>query len=207
MTEQRRRESPAERRARRAEIDDPEVVLAAGLRFLEARSRSVAEVRRRLTDAGYRPELVEGTIDRLTDLGMLDDAAFATQWVESRDRAHPRGEHALVVELRQKGIEASVITATLKARREAAVRWEDGPVRPDEPGERADAIAARKLVARHARALQRFADPRIRRTKAYALLARNGFDPDTCREVAATVTAIDASTEDVAEDEASPAEE
>jgi hypothetical protein len=29
------------------------------------------------------------------------------------------------------------------------------------------------------------ADPRQRRQRAYALLARNGFDPETCREAAA----------------------
>lgn len=188
------RRSPQERRARKAEIDDPEVVLGAALRFLEARSRSVAEVRHRLTDAGYRPDLIERAVTRLTDLGMLDDAAFARLWVESRDRAHPRGEHALVVELRQKGIDASVIAATLKERREANVRWEDR--RTDETGAgdgppvgSPDVAAARKLLARHLRALQRFGDPRIRRTKAYALLARNGFDPDTCREIAAEVNA------------------
>jgi len=132
----RRSKSVAERQAERAEIQDPEVVLAAALRFLEARSRSVAEVRTRLTKAGYQPELVEGAITRLVDLGMLDDAAFAAQWVESRDRAHPRGETALLMELRQKGIDARTIAATLKARREAAVRWEDGPMSGPDSGTR-----------------------------------------------------------------------
>ena len=89
------RESLAERRERRAAVDDPAVVLEAAARFLEARSRSVAEVRRRLRRAGYRAELVEGAIARLAELGMLDDAAFARAWMESRDRARPRGEIAL----------------------------------------------------------------------------------------------------------------
>jgi hypothetical protein len=31
------------------------------------------------------------------------------------------------------------------------------------------------------------ADPRLRRQRAYALLARNGFDPETCREASAAV--------------------
>ena len=193
MAERRRPETRAERQARRAEIDDPEVVLAAGLRFLEARSRSVAEVRRRLAEAGYRAELIDGAITRLTELGMLDDAAFASQWVESRDRAHPRGEHALIIELRQKGIDAPTIAATLKARREAAVRWEDGPVASPEPDEpNPDQAAARRLLARNARALARVEDPRLRRQRAYALLARNGFDPETCRDVAAELIRGDA---------------
>jgi SOS response regulatory protein OraA/RecX len=191
VTRPAQRRSPEERRAAKAEIDDPEVVLNAAARFLEARPRSIAEVRRQLTRAGYRPELVDAAIGRLTELGMLDDAAFAAQWVESRDRAHPRGEHALIVELRQKGIDASIIAATLKTRREAAVRWEDGPSPADAPGEGAlddaasdpDMVAARRLLERNARALGREPVPRLRRQKAYALLARNGFDPDVCREV------------------------
>ncbi len=198
MADARPRKSEAERRADKAEVDDPEVVLAAALRFLETRSRSVAEVRRRLARAGYRADLVEGAIARLTELGMLDDSAFAAQWVESRDRAHPRGEHALIVELRQKGIDAPTIAATLRDRREAAVRW-DGSVPPDdpEPDPHPDAAAARRLLTRNARALERIADPRQRRQRAYALLARNGFDPETCREASAElIRAADASAED-----------
>ena len=54
---------------------------------------------------------------------------------------------------------------------------------------RADRVAAERLIAKHARALARVADPRQRRQRAYALLARNGFDPETCREVAAAAIA------------------
>jgi hypothetical protein len=52
----------------------------------------------------------------------------------------------------------------------------------------ADRTAAERLLAKNARALARVADPRQRRQRAYALLARHGFDPETCREVAATMT-------------------
>ena len=48
------------------------------------------EVRRRLTTAGYRGELVDGAISRLSDSALLDDEVFARAWVESRDRARPR---------------------------------------------------------------------------------------------------------------------
>ncbi|MET1231345.1 MAG: hypothetical protein ABWY52_00680, partial [Candidatus Limnocylindrales bacterium] len=53
------------------------------------------------------------------------------------------------------------------------------------PGDHADEIAARRLLARRAAALAREPDPRRRRQKAYALLARNGFSPDVCARVAA----------------------
>ena len=62
-------------------------MLDAAARFLEARPRSIAEVRRRLTTAGYRAPLVDAAIVRMGELGFLDDEAFARAWVESRDRA------------------------------------------------------------------------------------------------------------------------
>ena len=176
----RRRESYAERRERRAAVDDPQVVLEAAARFLEARSRSIAEVRRRLTTAGYRADLVENAIARLTELGMLDDETFARHWVESRDRARPRGERAIREELRLKGVDRAVVDEVLGDRAGAAL--EDG-------GLSADRAAADRLLARNARALERVSDPRQRRQRAYALLARNGFDPETCREAAASLTA------------------
>jgi regulatory protein len=166
----RRGETHAEGRERRGAVDDPELVLAAALRFLEARARSVAEVRRRLTQAGYQPTLVDGAILRLVDLGMLDDAAFARSWIESRDRARPRGERALRQELAVKGIERSVVAALLEER--AGL---------DGAAER-DVAAAVALLERHRRALDRDADPRHRRQKAYALLARHGFDAETCAD-------------------------
>jgi regulatory protein len=165
----RRRESVAERRATRAEIDDPAVVLEAALRFLEARARSTAEVRRRLTSAGYRTELVEGAVTRLTELGVLDDEQFARAWVQSRDRARPRGERALRQELALKGVDRSVSDEVLEERREAG------------EGTEVDLEAARRLLGRNGRSLARVADPRVRRQRAYALLARNGFDPEVCR--------------------------
>jgi regulatory protein len=161
----RRREGFAEKRERLGAVDDPAVVLEAALRFLEPRQRSIGEVRRRLTRVGYRGELVEGAIARLVELGMLDDAAFARTWIESRDRVRPRGGRTLRRELAVKGIEREVVDGTMDER-EAET--------PD-----ADAEAARRLLERNARALARVADPRARRERAYALLARHGFDPET----------------------------
>lgn len=173
------RASPAERREQRASVDDPAVVLEAAARFLEARSRSVAEVRRRLTRAGYRPDLVDGAIQRLGDLGILDDEAFGRAWVESRDRARPRGEIALRRELALKGVDRSIVEGVLEERRDTA----------DPEAGAIDLVAARRLLAKQARALGRVADLRQRRQRAYALLARSGFDPETCREASRELVA------------------
>jgi regulatory protein len=181
-----RRESFAEKRERRAAVDDPAVVLEAAARFLEARSRSVHEVRRRLGGAGYRSELVEGAIARMTELGMLDDEAFARAWVESRDRARPRGERAIREELRLKGIDRETVDIVLGERRDRAAEAGAGDDDDSEPPS-ADRTAAERLLAKGARALARVTDPRQRRQRAYALLARHGFDPETCRDVAATL--------------------
>ena len=170
MSVRRRQKTLEVRKAEHSEVTDPTLVLEACLRFLEARARSAAEVRRRLLLHGYRADLVDGAIERLTELGMIDDSAFAKQWVESRDRARPRGERALRQELARKGIDRAIADETLADR---------NVERPN-----ADEAAAERLLARHAAALARVADPRARRQRAYALLARNGFDP----EVAASFT-------------------
>jgi regulatory protein len=178
-----RRESLTERRERRGAIEDPEVVLEAAARFLEARSRSVAEVRRRLTGAGYRAELVEGAIERMTELGMLDDEAFARAWVESRDRARPRGERAIREELRLKGVDRASVDLVLAERREA-VGGGAGEAANGSRDHGPDERAAKRLLERNRRSLERVLDPRQRRARAYSLLARNGFDPDVCRAAA-----------------------
>ena len=120
---------------------------------------------------------------------MLDDAAFAQAWVESRDRSRPRGERAIRVELGQKGLDKTVIDEVLAHRRvgRAGDEEPDASGADETPLVSADRAAADRLMAKHARSLARVADPRQRRARAYSLLARNGFDPETCRVVAAGV--------------------
>lgn len=186
MTEGRprpRKPSLAERRAQRAAIDDPAEVLQAAARFLEARPRAEAEVRRRLTGAGYRADLVEAAIVRLVEIGYLDDEAFARAWVESRDRARPRGEHALRRELGLKGVDRSTVDAVLEDRRE------DAALPGDAPREDPDEAAAVRLLGKRLSSILREPDPRRRRQRAYALLARSGFAPDVCAAVSRRVLA------------------
>jgi len=144
----------------------------AAATFLAVRPRSVAETRRRLRHLGYPHALVDRVVDRLIELEYLDDEAFSRAWVESRDRARPRGENALRRELMLKGVGREVIDAVLAERAGSA----SDPV---------DADGARRLLERRRAALEREPDPRRRRQKAYRLLAANGFDPATCSEASA----------------------
>ena len=162
----------ARTREQRAGVTEPGPVMDAAGRFLEARPRSVAETRRHLVDAGWHADLVESVLARLQDLGYLDDPAFARAWVESRDRAHPRGESALRRELALKGIAADTIADVLLHRRADA-------------GTDLDTTAAARVLGHREAALLREPDERKRRAKAYALLARHGFDPETCRTAVA----------------------
>ena len=169
-----------ERLAERARVTDPAVVLAAGARLLEARARSATDTRSRLLRSGYPPALVEAAIMRLTELGFLDDEAFARNWVESRDRARPRGERALRHELRARGVEHDLVERTLGER---AASMDGEPGEPEAPS--ADEAAALRLLERRRRAFDRIEGGRARRQWAYGLLARNGFDPDVAGRVSA----------------------
>jgi regulatory protein len=179
--------TPAERREQRSRVDSIGEVLDAAARYLEARPRAEAEIRRSLLHLGYRSDLVEEAVARLVELHYLDDEAFARAWVDSRDRASPRGEHALRAELGRKGVDRSVIDEILGERRD------DARVRVaaigDEAQPSADEAAARRLLDKRRPALMREADPRKRRQKAYALLARGGFGPDVCASVSRAVLA------------------
>lgn len=179
-----KRNAAQARRARRAEVTDADVIMEAAAAFLAVRPRSVAETRRRLRHLGYPSPLCDEVVDRLVDLGYLDDRAFASAWVESRDRARPRGVVALRQELQQKGVPRDIVDEILADRSEIAVR--SGLIADGSSGS-ADVLAARRLLERRTSTLHREVDPRRRRHKAYALLARHGFTPDVCQEVASSL--------------------
>ena len=89
-----------------------ERVVDAALRFLSYRPRSEAEVRNRLTKR-FSPHQVDRAIGHLRERGLLDDAAFARFWKESRERSRPRGASALRWELRRHGVPREVIEETV----------------------------------------------------------------------------------------------
>jgi len=107
------KELSAEEFAKLEQTESGDKAYLAALRFLEARPRSVAEVRTRLGRKDYAPEAIDAAIARLAELELLDDAAFARYWVENRKAYRPRGAGALRDELRRKGIDADVAAEVL----------------------------------------------------------------------------------------------
>jgi regulatory protein len=82
-------------------------------RFLAATSRSEAELRSRLLDAGYSAEVVERVLLRLIELRLIDDLAFARNWIERRARAKGLSAVALRAELEGKGIDRETAETAL----------------------------------------------------------------------------------------------
>jgi regulatory protein len=83
------------------------------LRLLTARARTRAELEGQLTKRGYPDDVSNRVLDRLTQVGLLDDADFAEQWVQSRRANAGKGKRALAAELRRKGVDNDVIDAAL----------------------------------------------------------------------------------------------
>jgi regulatory protein len=85
----------------------------AAVRYLSYRRRSRTEVQQYLKDKEYDLATSELTLERLDDLGLINDNAFAAAWISDRMRLKPRSRMRLVAELREKGIAAEVIEESL----------------------------------------------------------------------------------------------
>jgi regulatory protein len=126
------------------------------LRLLTARARTRAELAGQLAKRGYPEDVSERVLDRLTDVGLLDDADFAEQWVRSRRVNAGKGKRALAAELRTKGVDNEVITAALAgidadAERTRAEQLVSAKLRREKLTDDDDAKVARRLVGMLAR--------------------------------------------------------
>lgn len=83
------------------------------LRLLTARARTRAELSGQLAKRGYPDDVSARVLDRLADVGLVDDTDFAEQWVRSRRANAGKGKRALAAELHTKGVDNDVITAVL----------------------------------------------------------------------------------------------
>jgi regulatory protein len=125
------------------------------LRLLTARARTRAELAGQLAKRGYPDDVSTHVLDRLAEVGLIDDVDFAEQWVRSRRENAGKGKRALAAELRTKGVDTEVITATLAdidagAERERAERLVTDKLRRERLTDD-DAKLARRLVGMLAR--------------------------------------------------------
>ena len=97
------------------QLDRREAALARGaaLKLLAMRSRSIAEMQERLARR-FQPHAVEQTVARLVEEGLLDDADFAEQWRQSRERRRPRSRGTIERELRQRGVSSEIASSALE---------------------------------------------------------------------------------------------
>jgi regulatory protein len=96
-------------RLRDAETDIQ--VREQALRWLDRRAYARVELARRLRFKQFPAEAVERVLDRLQGVGLLDDTAFAREWLRSRTRSGSLGSRRVRQELKQKGIAEDVINA------------------------------------------------------------------------------------------------
>jgi regulatory protein len=83
------------------------------LRLLTVRAKTRAELEGQLPKRGYPDDVSNRVLDRLAQVGLIDDADFAEQWVQSRRANAGKGKRALAAELRNKGVDNEVITTVL----------------------------------------------------------------------------------------------
>ena len=87
--------------------------LTTALNFIGYRPRAEAEIRQRLQRDEWSETVIAAVILKLRAGKMLNDAQFASDWVESRGRSKPRGARLLKQELRHKGVNKEEIEAAL----------------------------------------------------------------------------------------------
>ncbi|HYM14168.1 MAG TPA: regulatory protein RecX [Dehalococcoidia bacterium] len=139
--------------ARRAALD-------AAVAMLARRPCSEREVRQRLARRKVAPALAEETVGRLRDARLLDDAAYAHVWTESRDRTSPRARRLLIQELRARGVAPEIANGAT--------------------ADIAEADAAYRAAARRLRSLSGLEYAAFR-DRLGALLQRRGFGWETCK--------------------------
>ncbi len=127
------------------------------LRLLTGTPRTRKQLADALEKRGIPEDAAEEVLSRFEDVGLIDDAAFADAWVESRHHGRGLAGRALARELRTKGVDAALIDEAV------------GQLDADQEEATARELVARKLRA--TRGLER--DRRLRRLAG--ILARKGY--------------------------------
>ena len=161
----RRSRQRSEKPSQRAEGGKEAQAKDACLRLLTDRARSRSELETKLSGRGFEPEIITKVLDRLQEIGLIDDADFANQWVHSRHTYSGKGKRALAVELRLKGIDQDTASEALSQ------------IDPEDERERAAELVRRKLKNKPV-------DDRDKVTRRLvSMLARKGYSAGMSYEV------------------------
>ena len=141
------------------ELGDP-VSAASGicLRALTGAPKTRSQLADLLAAKDIPDDAAETVLDRFTEVGLIDDAAFARAWVSSRQAGRGLARRALSAELRAKGVDAEVAAEAVEA--------------VDDEDERE---TARRLVDRKVGAMRRL-DRATATRRLMGLLARKGYN-------------------------------
>ncbi|SCK48663.1 regulatory protein [Streptomyces sp. WMMB 714] len=140
-----------------AEKDPVERARAVCLRLLTGTPRTRKQLADALKKREIPDEAAEEVLARFEEVGLIDDAAFADAWVESRHHGRGLARRALARELRLKGVESEVVDEAV------------GQLDSEQEAETARVLVERKL--RSTRGLAQ--EKRIRRLAG--MLARKGY--------------------------------
>ena len=157
------------------------------LNLLAASPRSARELRRRLVLKGEPPELADLAIQRLLDLGLLNDAEYARQVAHNKATSQGHSRRRLQQELFRRGVSRNVADDAISE------------VMADESID-SEAIIE-KIARRKARSLAKL-EPAARRRRLYDFLARRGYDHDDIQRAIKTVLAEPLEEDGVSEDPA-----
>jgi regulatory protein len=148
---------PEDPQALQPEADHEAVARKILLDQLTGQARSRSELAGKLARKQVPHEVAHRLLDRFEEVGLIDDGAFARDWVQSRQAGKGLARRALAAELRRKGVAQEVISEAVET------------VEADDEIE-----AARQLVRRKLPSLQRFDDVTIVR-RLTGMLARKGY--------------------------------
>ena len=147
------------------EADPESVARTILLDQLTGRARTRAELATKLRARNVPDDIAGRLLDRFEEVGLVDDAAFARDWVEQRQSGRGLAKRALAKELRRKGVDDGVAREALDE------------IDPDDEVEAARALVRAKL--RSVRNLDR--DKAVRRL--VGLLARKGHSAGVAFQV------------------------
>ncbi|MCO5992383.1 recombination regulator RecX [Actinoallomurus rhizosphaericola] len=137
---------------------DPEAVAREiCLRQLSFSPKTRAQLADALRRKGVPDDVAERVLSRYSEVGLIDDAAFARAWVESRHAGRGLARRALAAELRRRGVADETVSEAV-----------------EELGPEQEEAAARELVARRLPGT-RGLDPVKRTRRLMGMLARKGY--------------------------------